>query len=120
MRVSKEERKNNARQFYQIFMNGYCNKAAIVVQRNESITNPNVNRVQFLAVLSSLSYGKPVVIAESATCWIEGCFMELLSSIKNVKQRMYFEDGFDNWLKDTYGFEIIYKDGFVFMLEKAD
>ena len=43
MRVSKKERKENARNFYNMFMNSNCNKAAIVVQRTESKTNPNIN-----------------------------------------------------------------------------
>ena len=120
MRVSKKDREKNAKQFYQVFMNGCSNKAAIVVQRNDSTTSPNVNRVQFLAVPSSLAYGEPVVIAESTTHGIEGCFIELLGFIKSGAQKTYYEDGFNEWLKDTYGFEITYKDGFVFMLEKSE
>lgn len=120
MRISRKERKENAKRFYNMFMNSNCNKAAIVVERTESKTNPNINRCQFLAVTSTLAFmEKPVIIAESNVLGIEGCFMELLDFIKPCKQRKtYYDDGFNNWLMETYGFEITYKDGFVFMLEK--
>ena len=122
MRTSKKERKENAVKFYNMFMNSNCNKAAIVVERKESKTNPNVNRCQFLAVPSTLAFKeKPVIIAESNILGIGGCFMELLDFIKPCKQRKtYYEDGFNEWLKKTYGFEITYKDGLVFMLEKVN
>ena len=119
MRISKKERKENARKFYNMFMNSNCNKAAIVVQRTESKTNPNINRCQFLAVPSTLAFMEnPVIIAESNVLGIEGCFIELLEFIKPCVQKTYYEDGFNEWLKETYGFEITYKDGLVFMLEK--
>ena len=122
MRISKKERKENARRFYDIFMNSNGKKAAIVVERTESKTNPNINRCQFLAVPSTLAFmEKPVIIAESNVLGIEGCFMELLDFIKPCKQRKtYCEDGFNEWLMKIYGFEITYKDGLVFMLEKED
>lgn len=120
MRISKKERKENARRFYNIFMNSNCTQAAIVVERTESKINPNISRCQFLAVPSTLAFmEKPVIIAESNVLGIEGCFMELLDFIKPCKQRKtYYEDDFNEWLMETYGFEITYKDGFVFMLEK--
>lgn len=119
MRSSKKEREQNAKRFYHIFMNSNCNKAAIVVQRSESTTNPNVNRVQFLAVPSTLGFmEKPVVIAESSAHGIEGCFMELLGFIKGGTQKTYYEDGFNEWVEENYNFRITYKDGLVFMLEK--
>ncbi len=120
MRVSKKERKENAKRFYSMFMNSNCNKVAIVVQRTESRTNPNINRCQFLVVPSTLAFmEKPVIIAESNVLGIEGCFIELLDFIKPCRQRKtYYEDGFNDWLMETYGFEITYKDGLVFMLEK--
>ena len=120
MRISKKERKENARRFYDMFMNSNCTKAAIVVERTENKTNPNINRCRFLAVSSTLAFmEKPVIIAESNVLGIEGCFMELLDFIKSCKQRKTnYEDGFNDWLMETYGFEITYKDGLVFMLEK--
>ena len=60
----------------------------------------------------------PVIIAESNVLGIEGCFIELLEFVKPCVQETYYEDGFNEWLKETYGFEITYKDGLVFMLEK--
>lgn len=122
MRISKKERKENARRFYNMFMNSSCKKAAIVVERTESKINPNINRCQFLALPSTLAFmEKPVIIAESNVLGIEGCFMELLDFIKLCKQRKtYYEDGFNKWLMEIYGFEITYKDGLVFMLEKED
>lgn len=119
MRISKKERKENALKFYNMFMNSNCDKAAIVVQRTESKTNPYVNRCQFLVVPSTLAFmEKPVIIAESNVLGIEGCFMELLEFIKPCKQKTYHEDGFNEWLEKTYGFKITYKGGLVFMLEK--
>ncbi len=119
MRTSKKERKENALRFYNMFMNSSCNKAAIVIKRTNS-SNPNINRCQFLTVPSTLVYMEnPVVIAES-TLGIEGCFMELLGFIKKCRQKTYYEDGFNKWLMRTYRFEITYKDGLVFMLEKED
>lgn len=120
MRISKKERKENAKRFYNMFMNSNCNKAAIVVERTESKANPNISRCQFLAVPSTLAFmEKPVIIAESIL-GIEGCFMELLGFIKNCPQKTYYEDDFNEWIMETYGFEITYKDGFVFMIEKEN
>ena len=65
MRITKKERKKNANQFYNVFMNGSCDEAAIVAQKCVS-TNPNTNKVQLMAVPSSVSYGTPVIIAESS------------------------------------------------------
>lgn len=120
MRISKKERKENALKFYNMFMNSNCNKAAIVIKRTESKTNPNINKCQFLAATSTLAFmEKPIVIAESSINGIEGCFMELLEFIKPYRLKTYYEDGFNEWLMETYGFEITYKDGFVFMLERG-
>lgn len=119
MRTTKKERKENARQFYTVFMNGCSSKAAIVVKRYDSTTNPNINKVQFLAVPSGLAYGNPVVIAESNTFGIEGCFIEFIGFIKGgIRQKSYFEDGFNEWLEEELGCWISYKDGLVFMLER--
>ena len=71
MRTNQKERAENARKFYSIFMDGNCDKAAIVVNRIES-SNPNINRCQFVAVPSTLAFmEKPVVIAESVYGWSE-------------------------------------------------
>lgn len=119
MRISKKERKENALKWYNIFMNSNCNKSAIVVKRTDS-SNPNICRCQFLTVPSTLAFMEnPIVIAES-TMGIQGCFMELLGSIKSVPQKTYYEDGFNEWILNAYGFEITYKDGLVFMLERND
>lgn len=72
MRSTKQERKRNARVFYQSLMSGVYDRAAIVAVRNES-SNPNIQRCQFFAVIG-LGMSKPVVIAESV--WgIDGCFI---------------------------------------------
>lgn len=119
MRTNKKERRQNARQFYSVFMNGCSTKAAIVVKRNDSTSNPYVNRVQFLAVPSGLAYGNPVVIAESSVLGIEGCFIELIDFIKGgIRQTTYHEDGFNEWFEEVLGCRITYKDGLVFMLER--
>lgn len=116
MRTTMKKRKENAKRFYNMFMNSNCKKVAIVVQRMES-SNPNISRCQFIAVPTSISSRAPVVIAESLL-GIEGCFIEMLSDIKDCLQKSYHEDGFNAWLKKTYGFEITYADGLVFMLER--
>ena len=121
MRTSKKERKKNALNFYRTFMNSNCNKAAIVVWRVPS-SNPNRNICRFMAVPSTLAYmEKPVVIAESAF-GIDGCFTEFLQNVETKKccQKQYFDDGYNNWLEEEYGFRITYKDGLVFMLERSD
>lgn len=118
-RTTKKERKENANRFYNTFMNSSCNKAAIVVERVDS-SNPNISRCKFLAVPSTIAFMKdPIVIAESVS-GITGCFMELLDNIKPGigTQKFFFDDDFDDWLKETYKFRITYKDGLVFMLEK--
>lgn len=81
MRTTKKERKENAKNFYNTFMNSNCNQAAIVVERTES-SNPNIIRCRFIAVPSTLAFMEnPIVIAESVS-GITGCFMELLDDIK--------------------------------------
>lgn len=116
MRISARERKENARQWYQRFINGYDTKIAIVVKRNESTTNPNINRTQFF---SCNNYGTPIIIAESSTDGIVGCFYELLQNIKKTDNfRSYHENDFNEWLEENYGMYITYRDGFVFMLER--
>lgn len=118
MRTNKKERKENANKFYNSFINGNCKNAAIVVKRFDSSSNPNINRYQFLAVASPLAFmEKPLVIAESVI-GITGCFIELLDNIKPGVQKMYYDDGFNDWLEKTYNFRITYKDGLVFMLER--
>ena len=48
-----------------------------------------------MAVPSSISYGTPVVIAES-NLGLTGCFTELLQNIhpEIVQEKSYFDDGF--------------------------
>lgn len=116
MRTTINERKENARQFYNSFKNGSCNKAAIVVKRLES-SNPHITRCQFWAVPSAFAFAAPVVIAESVL-GIEGCFIELIGSFSKCPQKTYYETGFNDWLSENFGFRITYQDGLVFMLEK--
>lgn len=116
MRTTKAERKDNAISFYRNFMHGNYNKIAVVVERTES-SNPCISRCRFIARVTPLAMVAPLVIAES-TMGVEGCFIELLSSIRSCPQKTYHEDGFDKWLKDTYGFSITYRDGLVFMFER--
>lgn len=119
MRITKKERKKNANQFYNMFMNGSCDEAAIVAQKCVS-TNPNINKVQFMAVPSSVIYGTPVVIAES-NFGLTGCFAELLQNIhpEISQEKSYFDDGFNDWLERNYHFRITYKDGFVFLFSRS-
>lgn len=96
MRVSKANRRTNAKQFYSTLINGYEGRSAFVIKRSESTTNPNINRCQFLAApfVSTM----PVVIADSVD-GVRGCFMDLINSISKEKQNKYYgEDGFNEWL----------------------
>ena len=72
-RTTKKERKENARNFYQLFKNYKENRACIVVNRNSS------GRTQFLVVPGCLNTGNPVVVAEDASLGVEGCWMEFYS-----------------------------------------
>ena len=78
--TTKKERKENARNFYQLFKNYKENRACIVVNRNSS------GRTQFLVVPGCLNTGNPVVVAEDASLGVEGCWMEFIRSILG---RMY-------------------------------
>ncbi|WP_191343944.1 hypothetical protein [Anaerotignum lactatifermentans] len=116
MRSTKQERKRNARVFYQSLMSGVYDRAAIVAVRNES-SNPNIQRCQFFAVIG-LGMSKPVVIAESV--WgVEGCFMELLNHINDTEQVHFHDDKFGSWLENTFKLKIDYWDGFVFVIKKC-
>lgn len=90
-----------------------------MVERNKSTTNPYIARTQFKAVCSMLK-GDPVVIAESTTHGIEGCFVELLMNIKAMPQITYFEDKFNDFLEKEFGLQITYNDGTVIMLERKE
>ena len=119
MRVPKSERQENAKLFYHSIMDGYNTKGAITIRRTESKTNPNVHRCQFLAATSQYKGGKLVVIAESVNYGIEGCFSELINSIKGgIVQTTYWEDNFNDWLEKTLGLWIAYDDGNVILLER--
>ena len=113
-RTNKEERKQNAKCFYRSLQTS--RRMAVVIDRHESTTNPYVNRTQLLAVTGTMK-GTPVVIAESASLGLEGCFIELLQSIKDIPQITLHEQGFATWLKKNYGFSVTYNDGFVMIFE---
>lgn len=117
MRTTKEERARNIRKFYNAFTLNDHNTAVVIVKKTQSKTNPYINRTQFLAVCSNFQ-GNLEVIAESATEGIQGCFMELLKSIKNIEQVSYYDKNFKTWLKKNYGFSIPYFDGVSFIFER--
>lgn len=114
MRVNSKERRNNARQWYSLLMNGCSSRSAVVVKRCES-SNPNINRVQLSACNA---IGTPVVIAESVD-GLTGCFYELLQNIKKLDTvRTYHENDFNEWLSENYGMYLTYNDGMVLMFER--
>lgn len=113
-RTTKEERAKNARQFYALLQN--YKKAAIVIERNESTSNPYVNRVRFLTVVGSSS-GEPMVIAESPSLGMDGCFIELFQSLGSSRQVTMYEDGFSDWLRKSFHIRITYNDKYVMMFE---
>lgn len=113
-RTTKKERKDNAKNFYQLFNNHEENKACIIVERNNS------SRTQFLVVPGALQSINPTVIAESTHLGVEGCWTELINNIKvGISQKTYYEDGFREWLQETLGFTITYCDKDVFIIEKT-
>ncbi len=113
-RTTRKERKQNAKEFYQYL--GYTDKAAIVILKQESKSNPNVRRVQF--VTSKVNGpASQVVIAESVD-GIAGCFYELVESLcGNIPQMGCFKDGFKDWLKETCRLNITFNDGLVILVE---
>lgn len=114
-RTTKAERKKYAKLFHQYLWNG-IQKAAIVIERQDSKSNPNIHRVQMITqqVNGPASH---VVIAESVS-GIAGCFHELIESIYgNIPQKNYFEDGFKDWLRKTCHMNITWNDGLVIMVE---
>ena len=117
-RTTKAERKKNAKQFYQLICNGGVQKAAIVIHRQASKTNPNIHRCQFITAHVN-GPASDVVIAESVD-GITGCFYELVQSIQgNIPQKGYFEDGFQDWFRRTMHMRITWNDGLVIMVEYA-
>lgn len=113
-RTTRKEREENARQFYAMLQNH--KRAAVVVERNDSTTNPYVNRVKFLTRLGSNS-AEPMVIAESSSLGTDGCFIEFFESLGAHVQKTMYEDGFDDWLRRTFHFRITYNDGLVMIFE---
>lgn len=119
MKISKSERKKNAQAFYDsTFCNRNCKRAAIVVHRTQSKTNPNVFRCQFWAVPNKFAGVEPVIIAESINDGIQGCFNEFFKFIYSGTQTPYWNSDFNKWLKTTFGMVISYNDDFVIILEK--
>jgi hypothetical protein len=115
-RTSKKERKENAVSFWNTFsQNG---RAAIVVERMDPTTTPNINRTRFLSVATSLK-GRPVVIAESPSEGVAGCFYELLRNINNIQQVGFHETEFKSWLRKNYHIAITYDDGYVMFVERT-
>ncbi len=117
-RTTRAKRKQYAREFYQLLCGGGVQKAAIVIQRQDSKTNPNIHRCQFITAHVN-GPSSNVVIAESVD-GITGCFYELVQSIQgNIPQKGYFEDGFQNWFRRTMHMRITWNDGLVIMVEYA-
>ena len=116
-RTTKQERKQNARLFWQYLTNGYCkNRVAVVIESQDSKTNPNIHRVQFKTSRVN-GPAHNVIIAESID-GVTGCFYELIQNIHgNIEQKNYFENDFNKWLRKTCHMEIVYNDGLVIMLE---
>lgn len=116
MRSNMKERKDNAKQWYSLLINGYNSKSAVVIRRYES-SNPNINRVQLLACNA---IGTPVVIAESVD-GKTGCFYELFQDIKKLNvTKTYHENDFNDWLLENYNIYLTYNDGMVLLFERNE
>lgn len=116
MRSNMKERKDNAKQWYSLLINGYNSKSAVVIRKYES-SNPNINRVQLLACNA---IGTPVVIAESVD-GKTGCFYELFQNIKKLNvTKTYHENDFNDWLLENYNIYLTYNDGMVLLFERNE
>ena len=115
--MKKAEREQNARKFYNAFMNGNSKYSVVVVKRTKSKTNPNICRTQFLAVCSSFK-GNLEVISESTVDGVRSCFIALLTFITPIKQVTYYDDSFHQWLKENYHFDFNYYDGSAYIFIK--
>lgn len=113
-RTTKKERKENAIKFYNSLKNS--GRAVVVVERTNN-TNPNCISAKFVTS-SPLYENNLMVIADSKALGKEGCFYEFLNNIKSIyPQKGYFEYGFENWLKENYGIEKTYDDGYAMIWE---
>lgn len=118
-RTSKNERKQNARQFNMVM----GEQAIIIVNRQESKTNPNINRCQILANTSRFLQDLPKVIGES----VEGrmiAFYEFLKVINenksdNILSILYDREKLNDYLSENFGFYISFDEGFAMILTKA-
>ena len=78
----------NARKFYNAFMNGNSKYSVVVVKRTESKTNPNICRTQFLAVCSSFK-GNLEVISESLMVFLMPSSKPFLQTFPSNKYISY-------------------------------
>lgn len=115
-RTTKAERKKNASMFRQYLNIGSLQKAAVIIERQVSKSNPNINRCQFITAKVN-GPAREVVIAESVD-GVAGCFRELIENCcGKIEQKNYFEDGFNEWLRKTCHMDITFNDGLVMMIE---
>ncbi len=115
-RTNAKQRKKNAVSFYQYLVTGNEQKAAIVIERTDSKTNPNIHRCRFITHHIN-SPASDVVIAESVD-GVSGCFRELISNIHgDIPQKGFFENDFRSWLRKTCHMKITWYDGLVMMIE---
>lgn len=136
MRTNKEERKYNAREFYDFIKSSYrYNSFAIIFEKNYSKTNPNIIRTQMIATNPSFDEKLPCVIAESNLGY-SNCFYEFLENvgIKNfsiddileilhIGSTIMTEHDKEVWnkrkeLENQLGFEIRIIDNYVMLLER--
>lgn len=112
MRTTKQERKENARNFYYALLHN-CYKIAVIVKRDSS----EFRRCQFLVAKSLIGNNKPIVIAESNE-GVSGCFAEFISNNFDGIQKAYLGNDFNIWLMKELHIKISYDDGYVIMLER--
>ena len=116
-RTTKKERENNARHFYALLQNRRV--AAVVIERNESTTNPYVKRCRLLTAVGSQNGGEPMVIAESPSDGVTGCFFELMD---NLGFEVNYDFNFFNndslaWLRKNMHINVKYSDNLVILFE---
>lgn len=116
MRVTKADRKKNAREWWN---NEYNNKKlAFYIERKES-SNPNICKTQFIARTHGFGFDCANEVIAESNFGVSGCFNELFSSIagKNVSIE-YYSENFASSLNKELKCKITYNDGLIVMIEK--
>ena len=118
-RTSKKEREHNTLAFW----NGSWDRAVIVAERQESKTNPNIDRCSLVTACFSSCMSSPMVVAESSLGKMMALH-EMLGFISKEKAQtvlnlIYTRNLLNNYLEDAFGIRITYDDGYSMIIERS-